>query len=213
MNFIDIGSLMYGFHRRMLTNDTDHVSQASEIKALTPGQVADAIEAYGCYGFDKYGRFIGPEHTDEGEIKAGALKAVADTYKAYLETDFDCKHEECYLDQFFEHDMSIRRYGWEDSKLPSFGDPALIAQPTPKSRGSSVNTQVVLIDGLIQLANDNDKVKFDFDLDWLFEHAGYPDLNKRGELAGLNSALEKKTGRNLKPETLKNLLEQLGRRK
>ena len=211
MNFDDIGSLMYGFDRK-LNIDVESETPMSEEKPYTPAQIADAIEAHGCYGFDNYGRLIGPGEKGADQISTSALEAVADTYEAYLETDFDEKHIEHHLDQFFEHDMSIRRYGWFEEKLPSFGGPAPITQSTPMSRGSSVNTQVVLIEGLIQLANDNDKVHFNFDLDWLFEHAGFPDLEKRGKLAELKIALEKKTGRRLKADTLKKMLEQLNRR-
>ena len=203
MDFVDIGSLMYGFYRKQGEAQLDD-------RQLTPGQIADAIDSDGCHGFDDYGRLIGPGEKGADEIKAGALKAVADTYQAYLLTDFEVTDVEHHIERFFDNDLSIGRYGWTHENLPEFGRPAPITQPRPKTRGPSVNTQVVLFDGLIRLANE--KTDFVFDLNWLFEKAGYSDLQAHGELEKLNRALEVKTGRKLKADTLKKLLEQLGRR-
>ena len=205
MNFDDIGSLMCGFDRK-LNVDVESETSMSEEKPYTPGQIADAIEKGGCYGFDDYGRFIDPGVNSRlaEKIKSDALEVVADTYSAYLKT----RDHERYLEEFFEYDARLLRYGWPEDRNPEFGKLEPIAPHPPKKRGPGANTQAILLKGLVRLANEN--TDFKFDLDWLFNKAGFPDMNERNELSKLRRALGEDS---MGEAAMANILRQLGRRR
>lgn len=201
MNLLDLCDLMYGFP----WTKEDGNSQ-SDREPLTPGQIATEIEENGCYGFDDYGRFIKPGQKGSDQIKVNALKAVAATQAAYLETNFEDESVEYFIESFFEHDESVLRYGWPESNLPTFEKPSSVVLRVPKRRGQNVLTQTTMLEGLIKLAIDNSDSEWNATLNDLLEAAGFPNLNKHGEVERLHKAL----GSYGKRDTLSKSLRQLG---
>ena len=207
VGFTDLASLMYGFYRGV-----DNGNSALNQTQIDPGQIATAIESYGVCGFDDYGRFVESSQKGGERIKDDALKAVAATQAAYLKTDFEDTSVQFYIESFFEYDKSIRRYGWLESKLPTFEKRSSDIRQVPNRRGPRINTQTTLLKGLIDLAITNPDSKWTQTLEDLFVAAGFPDMNKKSvkneksEVSKLYEAL----GSNGNRDTLVNFLRQLG---
>ena len=124
---------------------------------LTAGQLTTAVEQYGVYGWDRYGRFKKSNQKEKGdEIQANALKALEDWWS----------HERSWWDSLDHNDpegpgsgpldffddspeFPLYKFGWPEDGLPEFkpADPGPITRPLHKR---SQNALLAIIGALLE---------------------------------------------------------------
>lgn len=180
-------------------------------RLLYVGELATAIETEGCYGWDRFRRLTWSGKDGKGgeseRIRERALENLA-----LAPSMFDhppCTNLQLYFDHSYRY-HSLSEYGWVLDKLPKFvGLEPEVPQRGIRSQHDNIPSSILTC--FVELVNRN--LDWNFDLDWLFSAAGFPEFkSERAEVERLHGEIQNRSpNKSITEETVKKLLKQHGR--
>ena len=118
----------------------------------SPADLATAIELYGVYGWDRYGRY--KKFSADSPEAQEALSLIEDVYAYEQDPHHDDVDQQHPLDQIAGSNHPYQRYGWATKALPDF-DRIRSVQPQPQQppleNSRTERTYLNIIGGLLEL--------------------------------------------------------------